>query len=110
MATETYKILGQTVPTAATSTSIYTVPASTQSVVSTITVCNRSATATAFRVATLIGGGTVATTDYIAYDHPIDGNATITFTLGVTLATTDEIEVYATLATLTFQAYGVELT
>ena len=40
-----YKVLGQSIPSATTATTLYTVPAATQAVVSTITVCNQAATA-----------------------------------------------------------------
>lgn len=107
---DVYKILGQSAPAATTATDVYTVGASTSAIVSTITVCNRASTADTFRIATLVGGGTVATTDYIAYDHSIAGNETIVLTLGVGLATTDQVEVYAGTANLTFQVFGMEIT
>lgn len=107
---ETYKVLGQSNPTAATQTSMYTVPGSTSAIVSSIVVCNRSSTPTTFRISILPGGGTVANEDYLYYDLPIDGNDTFIATIGATLETGSEIEVYATLATLSFNAYGSEIT
>lgn len=47
----TLKVLGQSAPGAASQTTLYTVPAATSTVVSSIVVCNRSATPTSFRVA-----------------------------------------------------------
>ncbi|KKK55548.1 hypothetical protein LCGC14_3073440 [marine sediment metagenome] len=105
-----YKQLGQIKNAAATQELLYVVPASTEAVVSSIIICNQSGTATSFRVAVLPGGGTVATTDYIYFDLPISGNDTFIATIGLTLATTDEIEVYATLATLSMSVYGTEIT
>jgi hypothetical protein len=107
---EVYKILGQSAPSATTATDVYTVGASTEAIVSTITVCERGGATATFRIAFLIGGGTVATTDYIAYDHIIGANETITFTIGAGMATTDQVEVYASTADLTFQVFGMELT
>ena len=107
---EVYKILGQSAPSATTATDVYTVGASTEAIVSTITVCERGGAAATFRIAALVGGGTVATTDYICYDHPIAANETIVLTLGIGLATTDQIEVYASSANLTFQVFGMEIT
>lgn len=106
----TYKVLGQSNPSAATLTDAYTVPALTQVVVSTITVANRSATPTAFRISIAIAGAADANQQYIAYDVAIAANQVQTFTLGITLATTDKIRVYATLATLSFNIFGSELT
>jgi len=107
--TQTIKTLGQLAPGAATLSTIYTVPASTSAVVSSITVCNRSATATSFRVAVRPAGGAISNEMYIYYDVTIAGNDTFIATIGVTLATTDKIDVYATLATLSFQVYGQEV-
>jgi hypothetical protein len=47
---------------------------------------------------------------YIAYDVPIAGVETKTFTLGIALGAADVVRVYATLATLSFNIFGVELT
>jgi hypothetical protein len=41
----TYKVLGQSAPAATTEANVYTVPSATQTIVSTITVANRAATA-----------------------------------------------------------------
>lgn len=106
----TYKSLGQSAPSAATLTTLYTVPAATSAIASTITVCNRSATPTAYRIAIRPAGAAIADQHYLAYDAPIDGNETMTFTLGVSLATTDVVSVYNTLATVSFNLSGVELT
>lgn len=104
------KVLGQSSPSATTLTTLYTVPASTSTVVSTITIANRSATATTFRLSVAVAGAADANAQYLAYDAPIAGNDIITLTLGVGLATTDVLRCYATLATLSFNAFGVELT
>ena len=106
---EAYKILGQSNPAAATLTDLYVVPASTSTTVSTLTVCNRSVTATTFRISVAIAGATDAVTQYLYYDQAIDGNSTYAITIGMTLAATDKIRVYSTLATLTFCAFGVEV-
>lgn len=106
---DAFKILGQSAPVAATLTDLYTVPALTKTTVSTLTVCNRSATATTFRVSVATAGVIDATSQYIYYDQVIDGNSTYGITIGITLATTDKIRVYSTLATVTFCAFGVEV-
>lgn len=107
---DTYKVLGQSDPVAATLTDLYTVPAATSVVGSTVTVCNRSATPTAFRISVAIAGAADANPQYIAYDVPIGGNEAMSFTIGITLAATDKVRVRATLATLSFNLFGVEKT
>ena len=47
----TYKVLGQSNPSATTATTLYTTPSATQTIVSTITVCNQAATAGTYRIA-----------------------------------------------------------
>jgi hypothetical protein len=105
-----YKVLGQSKPSATTLTDIYTVPGATSAIVSTITVCNQSATPTAFRISVAPAGAGDTASQYIYYDIAIAGNDTFAATLGIGLATTDKIRVYNTLATLSFTISGVEIT
>lgn len=107
---ETMKVLGQSDPGAATLTTAYTVPGATSAVVSSITVANRSTTATSFRIAVRPAGAAISNEHYIAYDVAIASNETKSLTLGITLATTDVVSVYATLATLSFNIFGTEIT
>lgn len=107
---ETMKVLGQQNPSATTLTTAYTVPGATSTVVSTVVVCNRSSTATSFRLAVRPAGAAISNEHYICYDVAIAGNETKTLTLGLSLATTDVVSVYATLATLSFNIFGVEIT
>ena len=106
----TYKVLGQSAPSATTATSLYTVPASTSTIVSTLTVCNRDTTSGTFRIAIRPVGAVLANQHYIVYDSAIAANDTVTFTLGITLATTDIITIYASSANMSFNAFGSELT
>ncbi len=107
---ETYKVLGQQDPSATTLTALYTVPAATSAVASTCMVANRSGTATSFRLSVAVAGAADTNKQYIAYDVPIAGNEVKGFTIGVTLATTDVVRCYATLATLSFNLFGTEIT
>ena len=105
----TYKVLGQSNPAATTATTLYTVPAATQTVVSTVTVCNQTATAGTYRVAVRVAGGALAASQYVAYDVSLPGNASDTLTLGLTLGAADVITVYASAATFSFNAFGSEI-
>ena len=107
---QTHKVFGQSNPAATTLTTLYTVPASTQAVVSTITICNTASSATTYRIAVRPGGASIATSQYLAYDAALPANDTATLTLGLTLAATDVISVYAASASVAFSAYGVEIT
>lgn len=105
----TYKILGQSAPAATTATDLYTVPAATQAIVSSIVVANRSTSLATFRISVSSAGGATATKDYLAYDTSIANSGIITLTLGITLGATDKIRVYASSADLSFNAFGSEL-
>lgn len=104
-----YKVLGQSNPAATTATTLYTVPAATSTVVSTIVVANLTGTAATFRIAVRPAGATLANQHYIAYDVTVGASDSTTITCGFTLATTDVITVYASTATLSFSAFGSEL-
>lgn len=105
----TYKVLGQSNPSATTATTLYTVPALTSTVVSTIVVCNQAATAGTYRVAVRVNGASLTTSQYLAYDVSLPANATDTLTLGLTLGAADVITVYASSANFSFSAFGSEL-
>lgn len=105
----TYKVLGQSNPSATTATSLYTVPSSTSAVCSTITICNQAGTAGTFRIAVRPAGATLSAEHYIAYDTSIPANDVLTMTIGITLATTDVITVYASSANMSFNLFGSEI-
>lgn len=107
---DTFKVLAQSNPSAATLTDIYTVPSATSAVISTIVVCNRSAAATSFRISIQVANAADDNIQYLYYDTIIPGNDSFVLTLGITLAATDVIAVYATLATLSFNVFGAEIT
>jgi hypothetical protein len=106
----TYKVLGQSNPTATTNTDLYTVPAATSAVCSTLVICNQANTAATFRVAIRPAGATVATQHYISYDTNLNANDSITMTIGLTLAATDKVTVRASTGTVSFSLFGSELT
>jgi glucose-6-phosphate dehydrogenase assembly protein OpcA len=105
----TYKVLGQSNPSATTATTLYTVPSATEAVVSTIVIANLTATAATFRIAVRPNGATLANSQYIAYDITVGASDSTALTLGITLDATDIITVYASTANLTFTAFGSEI-
>lgn len=107
---QNYKVLGQIAPSATTATAIYTVPAATETVVSSITVCERGGSSGTFRLAVRPNGATLANEHYIVYDTAIAANDSIILTIGLTLDATDVLEAYASSADMSFNAYGSEIT
>jgi glucose-6-phosphate dehydrogenase assembly protein OpcA len=105
----TYKVLAQSAPSATTNTDLYTVPSSTQSVISTIVVANRALTDATYRIAVRPNGATLANQHYIAYDVTVGGADSTNLTLGITVDAADVITVYASTANLSFNVYGTEI-
>ena len=104
-----YKILGPNSPSATTETALYTVPAATSAVCSSISICNRGGTQTTFRVSISQGGAATTNKDYLYYDVTLAGNDTFIATIGISLATTDVVRVYSGNASLSFQLFGTEI-
>lgn len=102
------KVLGQQAPTADTDTTLYTVPASTQTVVSTLTVANRGTNASLFRVAVRPAGAALASQHYIYYGVSVPAGDAFAATLGITLAATDVVTVRASTNDLSFSLFGEE--
>ena len=103
-----YKVLGQSNPAATTNTTLYTVPASTSAVCSTLSIANLGVSTT-FRVAVRPAGATLANQHYIVYDSAINAGSAVYLTLGVSLATTDVVTVYAGTANVAFGLFGSEV-
>lgn len=104
------KKLAESNPSAASLTDIYTVPAGTTAVITTITVVNRSSVATSFRISHAVAGAATDDKQFLYYDTPIDGNDTFQATTAIPMATTDILRFYATLATLSANIHGEEIT
>jgi hypothetical protein len=105
----TYKVLAQSAPSATTNTDVYTVGSGKQTTISTITVCNRSATSATYRIAVRPNAATLANEHYIAYDAAVPANDTIALTLGVTCDAADVVTVYASSANLSINLFGAEI-
>lgn len=105
-----YKVLGQSAPTAATATTLYTVPAATEAIISTINVVNTHAsTADVIRIAVRPDGATLANEHYLVYGLSLSAGATFTYTGGITVNATDVITIYSTNGTSSFSAFGSEI-
>lgn len=104
-----YKVLGQSAPSSNTDTTLYTVPAATETIISTISVCNRGTSSGTFRIAVRPNGATLANSQYVAFDVSLAANSLIGLTLGITVDATDIITVRASTADFTFSAFGSEI-
>jgi len=106
-----YKVLGQLNPAATTNVTLYTVPASTETVVATMTIATREAANPAkYRIAIRPDGAALGNEHYIVYDAEIYAKTAHALTLGLTINAGDVLTVWAETATITFGAFGVEKT
>ncbi len=104
-----YKVLAQSAPAATTDTDVYTVPSSTEAVVSTIVLANRAGTAGTFRIAVRPDGATIADEHYLAYDVPLAANDSTTLTLGITMDAADVLTVQTSSADMSVNVFGTEI-
>lgn len=107
-----YKVLGQRQGTAALATyaTLYTVPASTGTIISSISICNTQTTDYRFRIA--IGTtATPAAANWIAYDSYAAANDTSFITVSLCMDTTySYLIISSENAGLSFTACGSETT
>lgn len=103
-----YKVLGQSNPAAATLTTLYTVPSATQAVASTLSICNQGLSTTV-RVAVRPAGASIVAAHYIVHDLTLNQYDSLFLTIGLSLATTDVVSVYAGTATVSFNLFGSEI-
>lgn len=104
-----YKVLGQSAPSATTDTTLYTVPSATETIISTIVIANRAASAGSYRIAIRPNGATLANSHYVAFDVAIAANDSTALTLGITIDASDVVTVRASSADMTFTAFGSEI-
>ena len=104
-----YKVLGQSAPAATTDTNVYTVPSATETIISTIIIANRAATAGTFRLSVRPNGASIANQHYLAYDVPIAGADSTTLTLGLTLDAADVVTFQASSADQSINVFGTEI-
>ena len=105
-----YLILGQSSPAITTNTDLYTVPANTQAIGSTLVICNQNASSVSVRVAARKSGAALATQHYLLYGSVVPANDMITLTVGMALNATDIITVYANSTGVSFTLFGTQIT
>jgi hypothetical protein len=110
MATHTPVLLGQSAPSATTETDVYTVPGSTNTVVSSIFICNRGTATGTFRLYIRDAGATAANKQYLYYDVEVPAKDTFLLVAGITLEATDKVTVYMSTADFSVNVFGTEVT
>ena len=98
-------ILGQSAPSAATNTTVYTVP-STKVATFSVSICNRGLTLSNVRMA-ISATSTPANAEFIEYDTEIPANSVFERT-GLVAQAAKNLVVYADSASLSVSVYGFE--
>jgi hypothetical protein len=107
---QVYKVLAQSNPAAASPTDVYTVPASTTAVISSVVVANRAASARTFRLSVRVAGAGADNKQYLAYDMNVPANDSVFLQLGITMGATDVLTAYVSAQDLAINVFGVENT
>jgi hypothetical protein len=98
-------LLGQAAPSAATYTTVYTVPATTFTVLA-LSICNRSSSTVALRVA-LAASTTPTAAEFIEYDAVVGANGVLERT-GIMMDAGKRLVVYASNANTSVSVFGIE--
>jgi hypothetical protein len=104
-----YKILGQSNPAANTLTAVYTVPSATQAVISTISVCNQSASNASYSISVANNGAADNASQYVVRGGVVPAADSIGITLGITIDATDVVRCNTNSANISFNIFGSEI-
>jgi hypothetical protein len=99
-----YKVLAQSAPSSTSIANVYTVPSSTNTIISTVNA--------SYNIAVVPGGAAIANQHFIAFNSLVPANDSIALTVGMALAATDNIAVQANTTgvnNLGFTLFGTEL-
>lgn len=105
-----YKILGQAAPADTNNADLYTVPTSTETIVSSLAIANVTATDATYNIYVRDGGATAADGNKLVGGATAGANTTTTIGIGITLSAGDVVTVQSgTGAAITFHAFGTEV-
>jgi hypothetical protein len=111
MSSEAFKRLGAVDVSSNTDTSLYTVPAATSTIISSMVVCNKNNSTISFRVAHVDGAvEDLAAEDYIYYEISISAYDSFEITRAITMSAEDTLVVRANTSNVNFIAWGSERT
>ena len=103
---DSLKVLGQQAPAGTTETILYTVPAATQTTVSSIVICNRGSGAGTYRINISVAGATTSNKEYLFFDKALASKVTEAHVIGITLNQADVVRVYASSGDFSFNLFG----
>ena len=89
-------------------TTLYTVPASTAAVISTLAITNETAASAQYRIG-ITTSATPIIAEMLVYDGTVNANDSVTLSLGVTMGAAVKVLVMANAPEIAFSAYGSEI-
>jgi len=105
-----YKSPAQLEPAENTLSTLYTVPSSTQAIISNIHACNQGSTSASIRVAVRPNGASIADQHYLFFGLTITANDTIEFGHGITMDAADVLSVWSSSGSVSFNLSYAEVT
>lgn len=109
----TYKILGQVNPTANTQSNVYVVPAATEAVINSLTIANQGTSNVSYSVIVMPSNefATPASNGkyFLIRGSSMPGGDTATLTLSLTLPAGAVLAANTNSGSLSFSAFGVEI-
>lgn len=109
---QSFKRLGSINPSANTQTNVYVVPAATESVISTITVCNQSAVNASFSLMVMDASefsSPAPTSSFVIRGAVVPAADTLVLTMGLTSNTGSIIAANTNSGSISFNAFGSEI-
>ena len=108
-----YKILGQIQTVANTMTNVYVVPASTESVLSSVFICNQTANTVSIDLAARYGADALADKHYIVKDYPLAAADTLVLEPRLSMNATSVLSANVTganaVSNVSVNAFGIEV-
>ncbi len=104
-----YAVLGQLACAATTEEAVYKVPAAKQAVISSVVICNRSASPVTFRLYIAPDDAATDNKHYLYYDVSLPANDTFVATIGITMGSADEMRFYCSAAQCSVNAFGCQI-
>ena len=88
---------------------LYTTPASTEAVISSVVITNQSSSAVTIRIGLDATAGTPGDSEWLVYDAAVAGNDTVALTLGITMDASKYLRVSSSANTCNFSAFLSEI-
>jgi len=110
---QSFKRLGAINPTANTQTNVYVIPAATEAVISTVTICNQSSSNVSYSLISMTAGefsSPAPVKTFLVRGATVPAADTIVLTLGLTMNAGSILSANTNSGSVSILAFGSELT